>query len=149
MNGRVKVILSGTAVAFAIVLAGAFALASIDVRSIGRSSPKQAAHYRLPGFNFSETYVDGAVLGVVVGSTRTEAIQAAERAGLTVAPGGWGDNRAGGASLYDRSTLLAKMLRQPRLDFNDEADTRRGMIIRFRGDHVASISAYYINSEGT
>ena len=129
------------------MVAGSVALASVDVREIGRSNPKQAANYRLPWFNFSETYIDGAVLGVVVGSAKAEAIRAAERAGLTVGPSGWGDNRAGGASLYDQPALLATMLQQPQLNFHDEADLRRGMTIHFRGDRVASIDVHYINTE--
>jgi hypothetical protein len=146
MRTRAKVIF-GTVALLAAALAGSMALASVDAREIGRRNPKQAANYRLPWRNFSETYVDGAALGVVVGSTRAEAIQAAERAGLTVGPSGWGDNRAGGASVYDRPTLLATMLRQPYLNFSDEADLRRGMTIHFRGDRVTSIDVHYINTE--
>jgi hypothetical protein len=146
MRTRAKVIIGSVAM-LAIALAGSVALASVDAREIGRSNPKQAANYRLPWRNFSETYVDGAVLGVVVGSTKAEAIQAAERAGLTVGLSGWGDNRAGGASLHDRPTLLATMLRQPYLNFSDEADLRRGLTIHFRGDRVTSVDVHYINTE--
>lgn len=147
MRTRSKLFIGGIATALAMVLAGSVALASVDVKAIGRSNPKEAANYRLPWFNFSGNHVDGAVLGVVVGSTRAEAIQAAERAGLTVGPSGWGDNRAGGASLYDRPTLLATMLRQPHLNFHDATDLRRGMTIHFRGDRVARIDVHYINTE--
>ena len=147
MRTRSKAVIGGIAIALAIVMAGSVAVASVGVREIGRSNLKQAANYRLPWFNFSETYVDGAVLGVVIGSTTAEAIQAAERAGLTVGPSSWGDNRAGGASLYDRPTLLATMLRQPYLNFGDEVDLRRGMTIHFRDDRVARIDVYYINTE--
>lgn len=146
MRTRAKVIGSITTV-LVLALAGSVALASVNVREIGRSNPKKAANYRLPWRNFSETYVDGSVLGVVVGSTKSEAIQAAERGGFTVGPSGWGDNRAGGATLYERPTLLATMLRQPYLNFNDEADLRRGMIVHFRGDRVTSVDVYYINTE--
>jgi hypothetical protein len=144
MRTRTKVIFGGIAIS---TLAAMIAIASVDVREIGRSNPKKAANYRLPWFNFSETYVDGDVQGVVVGSTKMEAIQAAERAGLTVGPSGWGDNRAGGASLYDRQTLLATMLRQPYLNFHDAGDVRRGMTIHFRDDRVTSIKVHYINTE--
>lgn len=144
MQTRTKLIFGGIAIS---MLAAAVAFASVDVREIGRSNPKKAANYRLPWFNFSESYVDGDVLGVAVGSTKIEAIQAAERAGLTVGPSGWGDNRAGGASLYDRQTLLAIMLRQPYLNFHDEGDSRRGMTIHFRGGRVARIDVHYINAE--
>lgn len=147
MSMRTKVIVGVIATGLAVVLAGSVALASVDAREIGRRSPKQAANYRLPWFNFSETYNDGAVLGVVVGSTRTEAIQAAEQAGLTVEPSGWGDNRAGGARLYDRPTLLATMLRQQHLNFHDAADLRRGMTIYFRADRVERMDVHYINNE--
>lgn len=146
MRTRAKVIIGSVAMV-AMALAGYVALASVDSREIGRSDPKQAANYRLPWRNFSETYVDGAVLGVVVGSRKLEAIQAAEQARLTVSPSGWGDNRAGGASLYDSQTLLATMLRQPYLNFSDEADLRRGMTIHFYGDRVTSIDVHYINTE--
>lgn len=88
MRTRAKVIIGGIGTVLAIALAGSVALTSVDAREIGRSNPRQAANYRLPWFNFSETYVDGAVLGVVVGSTKPEAIQAAERAGLTVEASG-------------------------------------------------------------
>lgn len=125
----------------------ALALAAVDAREIGRNDPKRAAHYRPPLFNFSETYRDGVVLGVAVGSTKAEAIEAAERAGFTVSPSGWGDDRAGGASLYERSELVATMLRQPYLDFNDAHDLKGGMIVDFRGDRVAAIRVYYINFE--
>jgi hypothetical protein len=144
MHPRTKAICGGLAIT---VLAATVALASVDVREIGRSNPKKAAAYRLPWFNFSETYVDGDVLGVAVGSTKIEAIHAAERAGLTVGPSGWGDARAGGASLYDRQTLLATMLRQPYLSFHDEGDTRRGMTIYFESDRVARVDVHYINNE--
>ena len=144
MHTRTKLILGGIAIS---LLAASVAFASVDVREIGRSNPKKAANYRLPWFNFSETYVDGDVLGVAVGSTKMEAIQAAERAGLSVDPSGWDDNRAGGASLYDRQSLLATMLRQPYLNFHDAGDVRRGMTIHFRGDRVARIDVHYINTE--
>jgi hypothetical protein len=144
MRTRSKVVI-GAGLAF--VFAGSVALASMNVRELGRSNPKQAANYRLPWRNFSATYVDGAALGVVVGSTKIEAIQAAERAGLTVEPSGWGDNRAGGASLYDPQTLLASMLRQPYLNFHDKGGGRRGLIVHFRGGRVARIDVHHINTE--
>lgn len=147
MRARAKVVIGSVATVLLFALAGSVALASVDAREIGRSNPKQAANYFLPWRNFSETYIDGAVLRLVVGSTKSEAIQAAERGGFTVGPSGWGDNRAGGATLYDRPTLLATMLRQPYLNFSDEADLRRGMTIYFRGDRVTSIDVHYINTE--
>jgi len=131
----------------AIVSIAAIAVASVDTRTIGRTDPKRAANYRLPWFNFSETYTDGEALGVRIGSTKDEAIQAAERAGLTVDPGGWDDNRAGGADLYRRSELIQLMRRQPSLSFGDMTDTKRGMTIRFSGDRVVSVNVYYINSD--
>lgn len=42
---------------------------------------------------------------------------------------------------------MATMLRQPYLNFDDEADPRRGMTIHFRGGRVTSIDVYYINFE--
>jgi hypothetical protein len=145
MTRRAKVVFASFLAVLA--AAGVTAVASVDTRTIGRTDPKRAANYRLPWFNFSETYTDDEVLGVVIGSTRDEAIQAAEQAGLTVQPSGWGDNRAGGADMYRRSALLEAMSRQPHLEYFDRADTKRGMTIRFRGDRVVSVSVYYINSE--
>ena len=147
MRTRAKVLLCSIAAGLLMILAASVALASVDVHAIGRNNPKQAANYCLPWFNFSETYVDGVVLGVAVGAKKAEAIQAAESAGMTVDPGGWGDSRAGGVSLYDRQALLTAMSGQPFLTFYDEADLRRGMTIRFRGDRVASVTVYYINTE--
>ena len=149
VKARAQKIIGSVAVALALSLVGFVVLGSIDVRGIGRNDPKRASNYRLPWRNFAETYGDGAVLGVVIGSTKTEAIQAAARAGLIVTPSGWGDSRAGGASLYDRTALLATMLRQPYLNYDDQADLRRGLTIYFRGDHVSRISVHYINTEGT
>jgi hypothetical protein len=126
---------------------GALSFAAVDAREIGRSDPRKAARFRPPLFNFSETYTDGSVLGVAVGSTRAEAIGAAERVGLTVQPSGWGDNRAGGATLYERSELLATMLRQPHLDFFDPKGPKGGMTMWFRGGRVVAIGIYYVNFE--
>jgi hypothetical protein len=140
-------VLSGSLVVVGGVAALALAVGSADVRKIGRTDPKRAANYRLPWFNFSETYNDGSVLGVAIGSTKTEAIQAAERAGLVVEPGGWGDNRAGGADLYEKTDLLEIMLRQPNLHYYDPNDLKRGMTVEFRNDRVAAVNVFYINFE--
>jgi hypothetical protein len=147
MRNGAKIVLAGFLAVLAAGGVAAVAAASVDTRTIGRTNPQRAANYRLPWFNFSETYTDGEILGVVIGSTRDEAIQAAERAGLTVDTSGWGDNRAGGADLYRKSALRGAMSRQPHLDYFDKADTKRGMTIRFRDDRVVSVSVYYINSE--
>lgn len=124
----------------------AFTYTAAGARELGRSDPKTAANYRLPWFNFSETYTDGVALGVSVGSTNVEAIAAAERAGLIVEPSGWGDNRAGGADLYQRPALVDAMVRQPYLNFSDPKG-KRGMTIDFRDDRVVAIRVHYINSE--
>ena len=123
------------------------AFMSVDARAIGRTDPKQAANYSLPWFNFSATYTDGQALGISIGSTRIRAIEAATRAGFIVEPGGWGDNRAGGADLYGKSDLLAIMLRQARLNFYDPKDLNRGITISFRADRVSSVDVFYVNSE--
>jgi hypothetical protein len=47
----------------------------------------------------------------------------------------------------ERSVLVATMLRQNQLSFYDPADLKRGLIVRFSGDHVASIDVHYINFE--
>ena len=130
-----------------IAAVGAFAFVAPDARDLGRSDPKRAANCRLPWFNFSETYTDGAALGVAVASTKVEAIEAAERAGLTVEPSGWDDNRAGGADLYERPELVAAMLRQPNLNFYDPNDLKRGMTVDFRDNRVVAIRVHYINFE--
>ena len=147
MRSRTKVALGALAILLAAVAVGAAALRSVDVRAIGRTDPRRAASYQLPSFNFSETYTDGEVLGIAIGSTRAEAIEAAECAGFTVSPSGWGDNRAGGAALYSRPDLRRVMSRQQHLNYHDVSDSKRGLIISFRGDRVSSIKVYYINSE--
>jgi len=141
-----KVILASITAGLILVAAGSATLTLVDVREIGRTDPKRAASYSPPLFNFSESYVEGAVLGVIVGSTKSEAIQAVEKAGLTVSPSGWGDNRAGGASLYDSTTLLKTMLRQPYLNFHHVTNISHGMTIHFNGDRVQRIDIHYINS---
>ena len=146
MRTRAKIVAT-IVTAFGLIAAVTVGIGSVNARQIGRTDPKRAANYRLPWFNLSETYADGAVLGVAVGSTKVEAIQAAERTGLVVIPGGWGDNRAGGADLYDKSDLLAMMLRQPHLNFYDPTDSKLGMTIQFRENRVASINVSYINFE--
>jgi hypothetical protein len=147
MKRRTKTILTGFILALSAASIAAVAITSVDARSIGRTDPKRASHYRLPWFNFAETYTDGQALGITTGSTKAEAIDAAMRAGLIVEPSGWGDNRAGGADLYERSELLATMLRQRHLNFYDPEDTKRGVTINFRGGRVASIHVFYINFE--
>jgi hypothetical protein len=143
----VKRIILIVAAALGVIGAGALAWRSIDVSEIGRTDPRRAANYRLPWGNFSEIYTDGSALGVVIGSTKRVAITTAERGGFVVQPSCWDDSRAGGASLYERSDLLATMLHQSILCFSDPQDLKKGMIIRFRNDRVVSIEVYYINSE--
>jgi hypothetical protein len=129
---------------------GAVAAATItgaEAREIGRSNPEKAAYYRPPLFNFSETYKDGVVLGVAVGSARADAIRAAERGGYTVSPSGWGDNKAGGADLYERSELVAAMLRRPTLHFEAADDGKSGMTLDFSEDRVVAVHVHYINFE--
>ena len=147
MTARIQIALAALLVGHGAIAAAAVAMSSVDAREIGRTNPKRAANYRLPWFNFSETYVDGAALGIAIGSTKGEAIQAAERAGLVVQPSGWGDDRAGGADLYDKSELLAIMLSQPYLNFYDPNDTKQGMTVEFHENRVASINVFYINFE--
>jgi hypothetical protein len=148
MGTRAKVAALTTLV-LALALGGVLvsALMSGDARAIGRTDPKRAANHRLPLRNFSETYTEGKVLGVTIGSTRADAINAANRAGLSVDASSWGDNRAGGADLYSRSGLLQTMSRQPYLNYYDRNDPRRGMTTQFDGDRVTSVSVYYINFE--
>ena len=71
-----------TGVLATVTVAGiaAIAFTSVDARAIGRTDPKRAAHYRLPWFNFSETYTDGQALGWHNGS-----------AAASTAPAGGGD----------------------------------------------------------
>lgn len=120
--------------------------AATGARELGRNDSKAAANYRLPWFNFSQTYTDGAALGVLVGSTKVQAIEAAERAGLIVQPSGWGDDRAGGADLYQRRALVHAMPRQPNLNFSNPIG-KRGMTVDFCDGRVAAIRVHYINSE--
>jgi len=120
---------------------------SVDSGEIGRTNPKRAAYFS-PWLNFSKIYTYGSVLGVDVGSTKSMAIQTIQRSGFVVEPSSWGDDRAGGADLYEPSELLATMLRQKHLSFYDPEDLKSGIILNFQGDRVASIEAYYINLEG-
>lgn len=136
----------GCVTILALCIFGAFALNSVDSREIGRTNPQRAANYRPPWFNFSETYSKGAALGVTVGSTKAEAIEAAEQAGLIVQPVCWGDDRAGGATLYERAELLAVMLRQSKLCFS-YLSKPGGMIVDFHDDRVRSVEVYYVNFE--
>lgn len=69
---------------------------------------------------------DRGALGVRIRSTKDEAIQAAEGAALTVEPGGWDDNRTGGADLYRRFELIQMMKRQPSLSFGDSRPFESG-----------------------
>jgi len=131
----------------AAISVGMFAWTSVDVRAIGRTDPKRAATHKLPWGNFSETYSDGSAVGLMVGSSKREAIGAADAGGFIVQPSCWGDSRAGGASLYETSELRKMMLRQPVLCFEEAHDLRKGLIVRFHRDRVASIEVYYINSE--
>lgn len=148
MRSSTKATIAIVAVA-GIAAIGAFAFAATQARELGRTDPKKAANYRLPWFNLSETYTDGSALGVAVGSTKVEAFEAAERAGLTVEPSGWGDDRAGGADLYKRPELVSAMLRQLHLNFYNPNDLKQGMSVDFRDDRVVAIRVHYINSEGT
>lgn len=125
---------------------GAVTLAA-TAREIGRTDPKRAANYRLPLRNFSETYTDGVALGIAIGSPKAEAIAVAEQAGLTVDPACWGDYRAGGAELYERSDLATTMLRQRTLCFHDADNLKSGIIVDFVGDRVAVVRVHYINFE--
>jgi hypothetical protein len=100
MRKAALVVVSTIALAFGIAAVSGVAFTSVDIRMIGRTDPKRAANYRLPWFNFSETYANGRALGIEIGSSKLEAIRAADRAGFVVRPSGWGDDRAGGADLY-------------------------------------------------
>jgi hypothetical protein len=144
---RRRALLTGVLATVTVAGIAAIAFTSVDARAIGRTDPKRAAHYRLPWFNFSETYTDGQALGITIGSTKPEAVRAATRAGFIVDPSSWGDDRAGGADLYEKSELLATMLRQSHLNFHDPHDTKRGMTISFRADRVALVDVFYINFE--
>jgi hypothetical protein len=145
--GRVGKAAIVTCVLAGVTAVGAAALACVDVRAIGRSDPRRAANYRPLLFNFSANYTDGSALGIAVGTSKGEAISIAERGGFAVEPTGWGDSRAGGADLYERSKLVATMLRQPYLSFHDARDPKRGMILEFEDGRVAAIRVHYINSE--
>ena len=116
-------------------------------REIGRTDPRRAANYMPLLRNFDETYTTGTVLGIAMGASLTESIKRAELEGFEVDPGCWGDNRAGQASLYQRSELQSIMLKQSKLCWTDHTQTRRGMIINYRDAKVVSINLYYINSE--
>jgi hypothetical protein len=144
MRGRWQLLLPGLVLAVGIGI-GAFAFA--QSHEIGRTDPHRAASYRPPLFNFSETYTDGSALGIAIGSSQDEAIRAAEAGGYLIVPAGWGDDRPGGAALYEKSELRRTMLRQSQLSWRDPRGVWSGMIIEFRDGRVHSVNVYYINFE--
>lgn len=117
-----------------------------DTKAMGRIDPQRAASFQPLLFNFSETYSDGSVMGIEIGASKAEAIEAAEKAGYFINPASWGDNRAGGSELYQSSELRKMALRQPVLSFTKMQ--RGGMIISFSGDSVQKVEVFHINSEG-
>ena len=146
MRTRTKTVLAILAIVGVTSISVAW-MGSPHAREIGRTDPKRAALYRPPWFNFFETYRDGQALGVAVGSTKAQAIKAAESAGLMVEPSGWGDDRAGGADLYGRPELIATMLCQPYLNYHGSR-SNFGATVEFQGDRVAAMRVNYINFEG-
>jgi len=117
----------------------------VDTKAMGRIDPQRAASFQPLLFNFSESYSDGRVMGIGIGASKVEAIEAAEKAGYVLNPSSWGDNRAGGSDLYQRSELQRLALRQPVLSFTKAP--RGGMIISFRGESVEKIQLFHINNE--
>lgn len=144
MHPRWQWLLPGTVLAIGL---GVGALAFARSHEIGRTDPHRAASYRPPLFNFSETYTDGTALGIAIGSSREEAIRAAEAGGYIVVPAGWGDDRPGGAALYEKSELHRTMLRQNQLSWRDPRGVWSGMIVEFSNGRVSSVNVYYINFE--
>lgn len=144
MHGRWQLLLPGIVLATGI---GAGVLAFARSYEIGRTNPHRAASYRPPLFNFSETYTDGTALGIAIGSSKEEAIRAAEAGGFVVVPAGWGDDRPGGAALYGKPELRRTMLRQDQLSWRDPRGIWSGMIVEFRDGRVRSVNVYYINFE--
>ncbi|HEY0625025.1 hypothetical protein [Sphingomonas sp.] len=142
-----KLLLAGIVVAAAGLGAGAMAFASARSYEIGRTDPRRAAGYRPLFYNFSETYTDGTALGITIGSSKEQAIRAAEAGGFVVNPAGWGDARPGGAALYEPGELHRTMLRQDHLSFRDRRELWSGMILEFRNGRVRSVNVYYINFE--
>lgn len=144
MRGRWQWLLPGIVLAVGI---GIWALAYARSYELGRTDPHRAASYRPPLFNFSETYTDGTALGIAIGASREAAIRAAEAGGYIVVPAGWGDDRPGGAALYEPSDLHRTMLRQNQLSWRDPRGVWSGMIVEFRDGRVHSVNVYYINFE--
>lgn len=128
-------------------LIGGGTLAFARSYELGRTNPHRAASYRPPLFNFSETYTDGTALGIAIGSSKEDAIRAAEAGGFIPVPAGWGDDRPGGAALYAKEELHRTMLRQSQLSWRDPRGVWSGMIVEFRDERVHSVNVYYINFE--
>lgn len=144
MHSRWQWLLPGIVLAIGL---GVGALASARSYELGRTDPHRAASYRPPLFNFSETYTDGTALGIAIGSSKEAAIRAAEAGGYIVVPAGWGDDRRGGAALYEKSELHRMMLQQSQLSWRDPRGVWSGMIVEFSGGRVHSVNVYYINFE--
>jgi hypothetical protein len=144
MHSRWQWLLPATVLAVGI---GVGTLAYARSYELGRTDPHRAASYRPPLFNFSETYTDGTALGIAIGSSREAAIRAAEAGGYVVVPAGWGDDRPGGAGLYEKAELYRTMLRQSQLSWRDARGVWSGMIVEFHDDRVRSVNVYYINFE--
>jgi hypothetical protein len=130
--------------ALVVVVSSCTAFLLVDTRTIGRTDLRRAASFR---FNFVETYSTGSVLGVKIGQTKLAAIQSAEQAGFQLQPSAWGDNRAGGANLYERSELLEKAMKMDTIHMGGRTDTKQAIELRFNENRLIAIKLLYINFE--
>lgn len=129
-----------------VVAGAAIAYVRGDEKEIGRTNPRLAASYSPPWGNFVETYTDGTALGFTVGMPRESALEAAAKSGFTVAPNSWGDNRAGGSSLYTAKELRRQAMLAETLDFESKNENVEVLYMSFNRNRIRSITVGYINN---
>lgn len=141
MSLRRKWWMTGSLVLVAILYGATSFIAAGD---IGRSNPSLASLFRPIWFNFNETYVDGQAMGFAIGTGKDEVIAAVFENGYEVQPSCWGDNRAGGESLYTRNELIDAM--QSRDAICIGAD-RTSIILRFSEATLRSVEVTFVRNE--
>jgi hypothetical protein len=115
----------------------------VDEKEIGRTDPKRAAFYSAPSSGFYEAYEEGPVLGFTVGMSKSAALGAIEASGFVIDTNSWGDNRAGGASLYTRSELDRQARSVSALSLESRKIPGTAVDLLFAGDRVVTILVSY------
>jgi hypothetical protein len=124
----------------------AIAYVSVDEHELGRIDPRRAAFYSGPSGVFDATYTDGSALGFTIGMPKDEAMDVAAKAGLVAQPDGWGDYRAGGASLYTPEALRAQAMSPANLYPQFRRDDGLTVELLFDEVGVSMISVRYYGS---